>query len=158
MKLNIRLIALLLTMIMALSLFAACDSEPAETTAPENDQTTEAPADSTGEETEAPVSGERTSFDLIVNGEAQAMIIRPKDLGSDNPQVAAAVKIRNKIEDTTDVKFKMGDDFKKATEEFDASTMEGPQVRRLCCKSSWQQDRCFRFHRGRYQPRRKPLR
>ncbi len=124
MKLNIRLIALLLTMIMALSLFAACDSEPAETTAPENDQTTEAPADSTGEETEAPVSGERTSFDLIVNGEAQAMIIRPKDLGSDNPQVAAAVKIRNKIEDTTDVKFKMGDDFKKATEEFDASTME----------------------------------
>ena len=124
MKLNIRLIALLLTMIMALSLFSACNGDPAETSAPENDQTTEAPADSTGEDTEAPVSGERTSFDLIVNGEAQAMIIRPKDLGSDDPQVAAAVKIRNKIEDTTDVKFKMGDDFKKATEEFDASKME----------------------------------
>ncbi len=124
MKLNIRLIALLLTMIMALGLFSACIGESAETTAPENDQSADASADSSGDGTEAPSTGERTTFDLIVNGEAQAMIIRPKDLNSDDHQVAAAVKIRNKIEDATSVKFKMGDDFKKATEEFDSSTME----------------------------------
>ncbi len=123
MKINIRLIALLLSLIMTFGLFAACDDGSGETST-DPDQSTEAPAESTGEETEAPEVGERTAFDLIVNGEAVVKIIRPKDLGSDNPQVAAAVKIRNKIEDATTVKFTMADDFKKVTEEFDASTVE----------------------------------
>lgn len=122
MKLNIRLIALLLTIVMALGLFSACVGEPADTTASEN--TSDAPSDTSGESTEGPIDAERTAFDLIVNGEPQAMIIRPKDLNSSDPQVEAAVKIRNKIENTTSVKFKMADDFKKASEEFDSSTME----------------------------------
>ncbi len=123
MKLNIRLIALLLSLIMALSLFSACTGGSGENST-DPDQSTEAPSDSSGDETEAPVVGDRTEFDLIVNGETTVKIVRPKDLGADNPQVAAAVNIRNKLEDSTNVKFSMADDFKKATEEFDASTVE----------------------------------
>ena len=122
MKLNIRLIALLLSLIMVLGIFAACDSEPAETTEPEQnaDNTTEPVSD----ETEPPASAVRTAFDLIVKGEAAVKIIRPENMTSDDPAVAAAVKIRNKIEDITGVKISMADDFKKATESYDDTTVE----------------------------------
>ncbi len=122
MKLNIRLISLLLSLIMVLGLFAACDIEPAETTeAEQNSNTTTGPVN---EETDPPASAERTAFDLIVSGEAAVQIIRPENMSSDDPAVQAAVKIRNKIEDITGVKLKMADDFKKATESYDDSTVE----------------------------------
>lgn len=131
MKFNIRLIALLLSLIMVMGIFAACDvneledssdstTEAAEQTTTENANTTE-PAT---EETDPPQASERTTFDLIVNSEAAVKIIRPADLNSADPTVTAAVKIRNKIEDVTAVKLSMGDDFKKATEEYDESTVE----------------------------------
>jgi len=123
MKLNIRLIALLLSMIMILGIFAACNEiiPPAET---EPGSGAEQSTEQGGEETTAPESGERTAFDLIVNGETTVKIIRPADLNSDNPTVVAAVKVRNKLEDVTSVKFTMGDDFKKASEEYDHSKVE----------------------------------
>ena len=122
MKLNIRLISLLLSLIMVLGLFAACDSEPAETTeAEQNSSTTTEPVN---EETDPPASAERTVFDLIVSGEAAVQIIRPENMTSDDPAVQAAVKIRNKIEDVTGVKLKMADDFKKATESYDDTAVE----------------------------------
>ncbi len=122
MKLNIRLIALLLSLIMILGLFVACDGEPAETTDPEQNanNTTEPISD----ETEPPASAERTAFDLIVSGKAAVQIIRPENMTSDDPAVAAAVKIRNKIEDITGVRFSMADDFKKATESYDDTKVE----------------------------------
>lgn len=122
MKLNIRIIALLLSLIMVLGIFAACEEEPAETSGSE--QTSDPTTESGGDVTEAPVTGERTAFDLIVNGEATVKIIRPETLASDSPAVSAAVKIRNKLEDLTGVKILMGDDFKKATESYDENTVE----------------------------------
>ncbi len=121
MKLNIRLIALLLSLIMTIGIFASCADVGGEQTEEPADQTTEAPA-ITDEETSADDAPK--TFDIVVGGEAMATIIRPKDLGSDDPAVVAAVKVRNGIEDAVNVKFKMADDFKKATEEFDASTLE----------------------------------
>ncbi len=120
MKLNIRLIALLLSLVTLLGIFAACTGETEQTLPPE--QSTETPETST-EETSAPVT-ERTVFDLIVNGESQIKIIRPEKLNSDHAQVAAAVKIRNKIEDLTGVRVTMEDDWKKASDKYDDSTVE----------------------------------
>jgi hypothetical protein len=121
MKLNIRLIALLLSLIMILGIFAACEEEGAETT--ESEQTSDTTT-SGGDVTEAPGVGERTAFDLIVDGEATVKIIRPEAIASDAPAVSAAVKIRNKLEDLTNVKISMGDDFKKATESYDENSVE----------------------------------
>ena len=121
MKLNIRLISLLLSLIMVLGMFAACDGDPAETT--EEPQQGEENTTEAIEETE-PAATARTAFDLIVSGEAVVKIIRPENMGSDDPVVAAAVKIRNKIEDITGVKISMADDFKKATESYDDTTVE----------------------------------
>ena len=121
MKLNIRLIALLLSLIMTLGIFASCANVGDEQTSEPEEQTTEAPA-ITDEETSA-LDAPKT-YDIIVNGESMTTIIRPKDLTSEDPAVAAAVKVRNGIEDAVNVKVKMADDFKKATEEFDASTLE----------------------------------
>lgn len=120
MKLNIRLIALLLSLIMAFGMFAACTGPSEETTG--SDQSTEAP-DVSAEDTTPEVS-ERTAFDIIIGGEAQVKIIRPQDLSSDDASVQAAVKVRNLIESATGVKVSMADDFKKATEEYDDSTVE----------------------------------
>ena len=122
MKLNIRLIALLLSLIMVLGIFAACDVDPAETTA-EPEQSADNTTEPVNDETEPPAA-ERTAFDLIVSGEAAVKIIRPENMTSDDPAVAAAVKIRNKIEDITGVKLSMADDFKKATESYDDTTVE----------------------------------
>ncbi len=113
MKFNIRLTSLLLTLIMVLGLFASCEIGS-------TDETTAAP-ETTAEDT-TPVQA--STFDIIVNGEAQVKIIRPQDLASTDASVVAAVKIRNDVEDATGVKFSMGDDFKKATEEYDDSTVE----------------------------------
>ena len=121
MKFNIRLIALLLSLIMTVGLFASCADVGGEQTGEPADQTTEAP-EVTEEETS--VANAPKTYDIIVNGEAMTTIIRPKDLNSEDPAVAAAVKVRTGIEDAVKVKVKMADDFKKAAEEFDASTLE----------------------------------
>lgn len=121
MKLNIRLISLLLSLLMVLGTFASCADVGEEQTSESTSQETEAPA-VTDEETSADDTPK--TYDIIVNSEAMATIIRPKDLGSEEAPVVAAVKVRNGIEDATKVKFKMADDFKKATEEYDDSTLE----------------------------------
>ena len=77
MKLNIRLIALLLSLVMTLGIFASCADVGGEQTEAPADQTTEAPA-VTDEETSA--DNAPKTFDIVVGGEAMATIIRPKDL------------------------------------------------------------------------------
>ncbi len=120
MKKDIRLISLLLSLIMILGVFAACEQGNEETSAQETEaiQTPETSA----EETEGSTSP--TSFDLIMNGETTVKIIRPMDLPSSDPAIKSAVAIRNAIKDATGVQIPMADDFKKATEEFDATTLE----------------------------------
>ena len=120
MKKNIRLISLLLSLIMLVGIFAACDQGTGDTTAPET-ESTPAP-DTTAEETAE--SAKIASFDLVVSGETTVTIIRPQDLPSTDPAVTSAVKIRNEIEKLTGLKFKMADDFKKSTDEYDATTLE----------------------------------
>lgn len=111
MKHNIRLIALLLSLVMLLGIFAACNTTPpVETT--QQEETTEAP------------TPERTAIDLIVSGESTVRIIRPQNLTSGDAAVEAAVLIRNKIENSTGVRLDIVDDFKKPTESYDDSTVE----------------------------------
>lgn len=116
MKKKISIIALILTLIMALSLLVGCNEE---TSAP---SVTDVP-DTSAEETTAAVEAP-TSFDFIVNGETSFTIIRPKDLPSDDPSVAAALKIRDEIEAATGITVTMLDDFKKDSENFDGTTYE----------------------------------
>lgn len=120
MKLNIRLIALILSLIMTVGMFAACNGTPEETTA-EPEQSTEPPVESAEDTSE---NIEANVFNFIVNGEAAVKIIRPQDLTSSDPAVQAAIKIRNLIDDATGVKITMADDFKKASEQYDDSTVE----------------------------------
>ena len=119
MKKNFRLIALFLTLMMALSILVACDSGADETTA---QPTTDAPEVTDAETTSA--VAEQTAFDFIVNGETTFKIIRPQDLPSSDPSVVAAVAIRNEIETLFGVKLQIADDFKKATQEYDNTTYE----------------------------------
>ena len=119
MKKNIRLIALILTLIAALTLLAACTLGGDETTLPSE---TEAP-DTVADETTAEAVAQ-TSFDLILNGETAFTIIRPQDRPSTDPSVAVAVKIRNEIEAATGVKIGMSDDFKKSSEEYDNASYQ----------------------------------
>ncbi len=119
MKKNIRFIALILTLIAAFSLLAGCNGETDETTAPSLTDAPETAVDETTAAIELP-----TSFDFIVNGETEFRIIRPQDLPSSDPSVAAAVKIRNEIESALGIKLSMTDDFKKSTEEYDHTTYE----------------------------------
>ena len=120
MKFNIRLTALLLTLVMVLGLFASCETGSSDETTAASVDSTAAP-DTTAEET-APAQA--STFDIIVNGEVKVKIIRPQDLDSADAPVAAAVKVRNEIESITGLKISMGDDFKKASEEYDSSTLE----------------------------------
>ncbi len=120
MKFNIRLIALLLSLITVFGLLTACTGDPEETLPPE--QSTEAPADSTDEGTTAPE--ERTAFDLILNGESQVKIIRSANAQTEHAHVQAAIKIRNRIEETIGVRIEMADDFKKPADKYDDSTVE----------------------------------
>ena len=119
MKKNIRLISLLLSLIMLFGIFAACDQGSDNTTA--EIDSTQAP-DTSAEDTAG--STEIKNFDLILSGETTVKIIRPQDLPSTDLSVAAAVSIRNELETLTGVKFKMADDFKKASETYDESTLE----------------------------------
>lgn len=116
MKKKISIIALILTLIMALSPLVGCNEE---TSAP---SVTDVP-DTSAEETTAAIEAP-TSFDFIVNGETSFTIIRPKDLPSDDPSVAAALKIRNEIEAATGIKITVLDDFKKDSEGTDGTTYE----------------------------------
>ncbi len=120
MKKNIRLISLLLSLVMLLGVFAACDRGSEDTTAAEIDST-QAP-ETSAVETEG--SSELKNYDLIVNGETTVKIIRPMDLSSEDPAVVSALAVRNAIRDLTGVQIKLADDFKKATEEYDESTLE----------------------------------
>ena len=120
MKKNIRLISLLLSLIMLVGIFAACDQSAEETTVADTDDT-QAPETSAAE-TEG--SSELKNFDIVVNGEAAVTIIRPMDLSSDDPAVVSAIAVRNALKDKTGVQIKMADDFKKATDEYDSSTFE----------------------------------
>ena len=115
MKKDFRLISFLLALVMVLGVLASCSpAGPSESTvAPEGS----APESTSGE-------AENKTFDLIVNGETTVKIIRPQDLGSEHAYVSAAISIRDKIEDATGVRLSMGDDFKRASESYDDSTLE----------------------------------
>ena len=119
MKKNIRLISLLLSLVMLFGIFAACDQGSEETTAAEIDSTQEP---ETTPETEG--SSELKNFDLVVNGETTVKIIRHMDLPSEAHEVISALAIRNAVRDLTGAQIKLADDFKKATEEYDNSTLE----------------------------------
>ena len=120
MKKNIRLFSLLLSLIMLIGIFTGCDRGGEETSAQET-ESLQTP-DTSAEETDG--DGGLARFDLILNGETAVRIVRPMDLPSTDSSVTSAVEIRNAIRDLTGVGVPMGDDFKKATDEFDATTLE----------------------------------
>ncbi len=120
MKKNIRLISLLLSLIMLIGVFAACDQGSEDTTVAET-ESTQAP-ETSAEETAG--SDELKNFDLVLNGDTTVKIIRPMDLASGDPAVVSALAIRDAVKELTGVQIKLADDFKKATEEYDNSTFE----------------------------------
>ncbi len=117
MRFKTRLSALLLTLAILIGCFISC--APAgvteETTASDQSITVES------EITQAP---ENATLDLIVNGQTTVKIIRPQDLGSEHIYVSSAIEIRDEVEKATGVRFTMGDDFKRASESYDDSTLE----------------------------------
>ena len=122
MKFKTRLLSFLLVASMLLACLISCtpESTPEETTPSVPDTSAEA------SETESVETEYQTPsvFDLILNGETEVKIIRPENLSSDDGYVIAAIALRDAIDDVTGARLKMGDDFKKASDSYDDSTVE----------------------------------
>ncbi|MBO5702173.1 MAG: hypothetical protein J6S71_07010 [Clostridia bacterium] len=118
MKNSFKFIFLMLALILALSLFAAC--APAGT-----DEGTEAPQGSENiteaPETEAPESGD---FTLVSNGEGVCKIVRPSELVTEDLPVKIAIDIRKFINNKTGVSVDLGDDWVKDGVSFDRDSTE----------------------------------
>ena len=122
MKFKARFLAFLLIASMLLACLASCAPESGveETTPSVPDTSAEASVtESVETEYQTP-----SVFDLILNGETEVKIIRPENLGSDDGYVVAAIAIRDSISKITGVRLTMGDDFKRASESYDDSTVE----------------------------------
>ena len=122
MKFKTRLLSFLLVASMLLACLISCtpESTPEETTPSVPDTSAEATVtESVETEYQTP-----SVFDLILNGETEVKIIRPENLGSDDGYVVAAIAIRDSISKITGVRLTMGDDFKRASESYDDSTVE----------------------------------
>ena len=122
MKFNIRLLSLLLALSMLLACLISCAPEmPDEGTLPETE-----PGSVLETETESAETDYVTPeiFDIVINGETTVKIIRPENLSAGNSYVDAAIAIRDVIENATGARPKLGDDFKKANESYDDSTLE----------------------------------
>ena len=116
MKKNIRLLSFLLAIITVIGLLVSC--------APAGSGEITDVIDSTTPESVQSGEAENKTFDIIVNGQTTVKIIRPQDLGSEHAYVAGAIKIRDEIAGETGVRLSMGDDFKKASDSYDDSTLE----------------------------------
>ena len=122
MKFNARLLSLLLALSMLLACLISCAPEmPDEGTLPETE-----PGSVLETETESAETDYVTPeiFDIVINGETTVKIIRPENLSAENSYVDAAIAIRDVIENATGARPKLGDDFKKANESYDDSTLE----------------------------------
>ena len=118
MKLNIRLTSFLLALVIILGILVSCS--PAG-----SGESTEAPSvDTTVSESTQPTEPQRTTFDIVINGESTVKIIRPQDLTTEYACVAGAINLRDELQALTKVKLSMGDDFKRASEQYDDSTVE----------------------------------
>lgn len=118
MKLNLRLTSLLLALVITLGILVSCT--PANT----GDDTLDPVQGTSGPESTQPTEPVNPNFDLIVDGKTTVKIIRPQDLTSEHISVSSAIKIRDEIDKLTKVRLTMGDDFKRESEEYDASTLE----------------------------------
>lgn len=122
MKFNTRLLSLLLALSMLLACLISCAPEtPDEGTLPETEPGSVLETETESAETDY-VTPE--NFDIVINGETTVKIIRPENLSAGNSYVDAAIAIRDVIEDATGARPKLGDDFKKANESYDDSTLE----------------------------------
>ena len=116
MKKNIRLLSFLLALVMVLSILVSCS--PAG-----SGESTVAPETSASESVQTGEAESKT-LDIIVNGQTTVKIIRPQDLGSEHAYVSSAITIRDEIDKSTGVRLSMGDDFKRASDSYDDSTVE----------------------------------
>ena len=122
MKFNTRLLSLLLALSMLLACLISCAPEmPDEGALPETEPGSVLETETESAETDY-VTPE--NFDIVINGETTVKIIRPENLSAGNSYVDAAIAIRDVIEDATGARPKLGDDFKKANESYDDSTLE----------------------------------
>ena len=118
MKLNIRLTSFLLALVIILGILVSC--APAGS----GEITDDLPGDTSVTESTQPTEPANTSFDIVVNGESTVKIIRPQDLTTEYACVASAINLRDELQALAKVKLSIGDDFKRASEEYDDSTVE----------------------------------
>jgi hypothetical protein len=116
MKINFKLIALLLALMLAFAAFVGCT--PDDTT----DETTAAVI----EQTDAPETepAAPSVYTLVSGGVAHVRIIRPANLDTDAMSVKTAIEIRKIINTVTDVTPDLYDDWLKDGETHDSSTLE----------------------------------
>ncbi len=118
MKSKIKITALILVLLLALSIFfTGCDGGGGETTAPEVLET----IPGTTPETEAPAP---TEYTIVSGKEALFSIIRPEELAAEDIAVTTAVEIRKFIKERTGVSLKLGDDWIAAGKEYDTEALE----------------------------------
>ena len=119
MKLNFRLISLILALILSLSSFVGCtpadQSEVTEPPVSSSENVTEAP------ETEAPKSSDYT---IVENGTGIFKLVRPAELVTEDMPVRIAVDLRKYIMNQTTVSLDLGDDWIKKGESYNSESFE----------------------------------
>ena len=118
MKLNYKILALLLALIVAFSAFVGCT--PDENT----DETTAAVIDGTEAPETEPIPEGPTLYTLISGGESHVRIVRPADADADSKPVKTAIELRKTINNVTSVSPELGDDWIKDGATHDSSALE----------------------------------
>ncbi len=117
MKINIKLLSFLISLVCVLSLiFIGCAQDNVEETSENPESTVEPTA-----ETEPPAISEYT---IVSGGEGLFSIVRPEELDNYDPSVQAAVEIRKYINSQSGVSLKLGDDWIATGTEHSSETFE----------------------------------
>ena len=118
MKLNYKLLALLLALILAFSAFVGC------TPGGNTDETTAAVIDGTEAPETEPIPEGPTLYTLISGGESHVRIVRPADADANSKVVKTAIELRKTINNVTKVSPELGDDWIKDGATHDSSALE----------------------------------
>ena len=121
MRLHIRFLSLMLSLVMLCSLLAGCG-----TTEPANDITTTAASDSTVSDTAttAPEAPAPAEIRLVADGQAQYTVIRDEDLSTGAPEITQCLTIVNQVKKLTGATVNLGTDWWRKGAELDPEKYE----------------------------------
>ena len=118
MRLNVRLLALLLTLCMLCASAVSCGNTPTPT------ETTTAATEVTTEATTAATEPASAKLDIVVDGKVQYTLIRDEDLSSNAFEIDQCLTVISRIKKLTGATINLGTDWWKKGAELKSDTLE----------------------------------